>query len=289
MHTKIGSAMSSPSSSARDAIACPVCGAQAVYAYKHPEARIFRCSNCTHAFSDPDSVHGLESYSADYYEQAHRNWFANPNFRLFEWIERQIPSQAQSVIDIGCGRGQFLDYLRAKRPEIRLVGVDLSQNQPRDNIEFHCGDVLDLELGTFDAVVTLATIEHVPDVAGFGRQIHDRCNPGGFAFVMTLDDGSLLYRASRLAWRLGVPVGFDRLYSAHHLHHFTHKSLVTLLERSGLQARRTLHHSVPLKALDLPVSPIARPLFLAGVKAVFTAGDLVGLSYLQTIMVQRGK
>ena len=125
MHTKIGSAMSSPSSSARDAIACPVCGAQAVYAYKHPEARIFRCSNCTHAFSDPDSVHGLESYSADYYEQAHRNWFANPNFRLFEWIERQIPSQARSVIDIGCGRGQFLDYLRAKRPEIRLVGVDL--------------------------------------------------------------------------------------------------------------------------------------------------------------------
>lgn len=258
-------------------------------AYEHPEARIFRCGMCTHAFSDPDSLHRLECYSAEYYEEAHRNWFANPNIQLFERIERQIPATCKSVIDVGCGRGQFLDYLRSKRPDIRLVGVDLSENHPRDGIEFHRGDALDLELGTFDAVVSLATIEHVPDIAGFARRVHDLSNPGGVAFVMTLDDGSLLYRASRLAKLVGMPVGFNRLYSAHHLHHFTNKSLVSLLARAGLQVQRSLHHSVPLKALDLPVSPLFRPLFLAGVKTVFSVGDLVGLSYLQTIMVQRGE
>ena len=270
-----------------DFISCPVCGERARFAYQHPEARIFRCSACSHAFSDPDSLHGLERYSADYYEEAHRNWFANPNFALFDWIERQIPADCKSVIDVGCGRGQFLDYLRSKRRDIRLVGVDLSDNRPRDNIEFHCGDALDLQLGTFDAVVSLATIEHVPDIAGFARRIHDLVNPGGVAYVMTLDDGSLLYRASRLARLAGVPVGFNRLYSAHHLHHFTNKSLVKLLARAGLDVQTTLHHSVPLKALDLPVSPLARPLFLAGVKTVFSVGDLLGLSYLQTIMVRR--
>lgn len=271
----------------RNGVSCPVCGETARFAYKHPEAAIFRCDKCSHAFSDQNSLEGLESYSDDYYEEAHRNWFANPNFALFDWIERHIPASAKSVIDVGCGKGQFLDFLRKRRPDIRLVGVDLSNNQPRDNIEFHHGDALNLDLGTFDAAVSLATIEHVPDVAGFAQRMHDLCNPGGTAVVMTLDDGSLLYRASRLAWRFGVPVGFNRLYSAHHLHHFTHKSLVTLLERSGLKVRETLHHSVPLKALDLPVSPITRPLFLAGVKTVFTAGDLLGLSYLQTIMTQR--
>jgi 2-polyprenyl-3-methyl-5-hydroxy-6-metoxy-1,4-benzoquinol methylase len=157
----------------------------------------------------------VEQYSPEYYEAAHRNWFANPNFALFKWIESQIPSTAISVVDVGCGRGQFLDYLRQKRPNLRLVGVDLSENLDHDGIEFHCGNVLELELGTFDAVVSLATIEHVPDVTAFTERLYDLCNPGGIAFVMTLDDGSLLYRVSRAAWRFGISVGFNRLYSAH--------------------------------------------------------------------------
>lgn len=268
-------------------ITCPVCGEPAGFAYNHPEALIFRCSECTHAFSDPDSLDGFEPYSADYFEEAHGNWFANPNVQMFDWIERQIPSGCRSVIDIGCGRGQFLDFVRSRRPNIRLVGVDLSENHPRDNIEFYSGDVFNLQLGAFDAVVSLHTIEHVPDIRGFAELIRDLTNSGGIAFVMTIDDGSLLYRVSRLARLLGAPVGFNRLYSAHHLHHFTNKSLVRLLARSGLQVRRTLHHSVPLKALDLPVSHLVRPLFLAGVKTVFSLGDLIGLSYLQTMMVHR--
>jgi 2-polyprenyl-3-methyl-5-hydroxy-6-metoxy-1,4-benzoquinol methylase len=278
---------STAAASSRNVVACPVCGHDAQFAYTHPEARIFRCTGCTHAFSDPESLEGLEPYSADYYDEAHRNWFANPNLALFDWIEKRIPSDCQSLIDLGCGRGQFLDFVRARRPNIRLVGVDLSHNVNRDSIEFHCGDALDLKLGAFDAVVSLATIEHVSDVAGFARRIHDFCNPGGIVVVMTLDDGSLLYRASRLALWLGMPVGFNRLYSAHHLHHFTHRSLVRLLERSGLNLLGSLHHSVPLKALDLPVSPLVRPIFLAGVKTVFIAGDLIRLSYLQTIIAQR--
>lgn len=271
----------------RPSIACPVCGEQAQFAYPHPEANIYRCRNCTHAFSDPKSLRETESYSPEYYEETHQNWFANPNFALFAWIDRQIPADARSLIDIGCGRGQFLDYLRANRPNIRLVGVDLSENAPRNNIEFYRGDVSDFQLGSFDVVVTMATIEHVDDVASFAQSIHDVCGPRGIAFVMTLDDGSLLYRASRMAWRLGVSVGFDRLYSAHHLNHFTHRSLVTLLERAGFRAVRSLHCSVPLKALDLPVSPLLRPIFKAGVKTIFSAGDLFGLSYLQTIMVEK--
>ena len=86
---------------------------------------------------------------------------------------------------------------------------------------------------------------------------------------------------------MGVPVGFDRLYSTHHLQHFTNRSLEALLGRAGLQKVRSHHGSVPLRALDLPVLPLVRPLFMAGVKAVFTIGDLFGLSYLQTIMAKR--
>lgn len=268
-------------------VACPVCGAAAQFAYKHPEAQIYRCPACTHAFSDPESLADFEPYSADYYEAAHRNWFANPNIPLFRWIESQLPATVTSVVDVGCGRGQFLDYLREQRPHLRLVGVDLSENENRDGIEFHCGDALELQLGQFDAVVSLATIEHVLDATAFSNRIHELCNPGGLAFVMTLDDNSLLYRVGRLARRFGMPVAFNRLYSAHHLHHFTSKSLSRLLEARGLRCVDTLHHSVPLKALDLPVPGIVRPFFMAAVAILLAVGNMTKLSYLQTILAKR--
>jgi 2-polyprenyl-3-methyl-5-hydroxy-6-metoxy-1,4-benzoquinol methylase len=268
-------------------ISCPVCGSDAGFAYVHPEANIYRCRTCTHAFSDEASIRAAEQYSPDYYEAAHRNWFSHPNFALFDLVERQIPSGATSIIDVGCGRGHFLDYLRSKRPSVRLVGVDLSENTNRHGIEFHRGDILELQLGTFDAVASFATIEHVSNVGAFTRRIHDLCNPGGRAFVMTLDDGSLLYRAGRIAHRLGISVAFNRLYSSHHLHHFTNKSLVRLLENNDLRVQQTFHHSVPLKALDLPVAPLVAPLLLSAVKVLFEVGNLTGHSYLQTLVAVR--
>lgn len=269
-------------------VACPVCAADAPFAYHHPEARIHRCARCTHAFSDPASISAAEEYGPAYYEVAHRNWFEHPNVRLFQWIERQLPSNVTSVIDAGCGKGQFLDYLRKKRPHLRLVGVDLSENENRNGIQFHRGDAAKLELGTFDAVVSLATIEHVVDIGEFAEQLRALCNPGGLAFVMTLDDSGLVYLAARIGRRFGVPVAFNRLYSAHHLHHFTSRSLAQLLERKGLRLRNTLHHGVPLRALDMPpVSALARPVYVAAIASLFAAGRLARRSFLQTVVVER--
>jgi 2-polyprenyl-3-methyl-5-hydroxy-6-metoxy-1,4-benzoquinol methylase len=269
-------------------VACPVCGAPAPFAYDHPDARIYRCRSCTHAFSDPASIREAETYSPEYYEVSHRNWFLHPNIRLFAWIERQLPADVTSVIDAGCGRGQFLDYLHEKRPHLRLVGVDLSRNEDRNGIEFHCGDASKLQLGTFDAVVSLATIEHVADIGEFAEQVRALCKPGGLAFVMTLDEGGTVYRAARLGRRLGVPVAFNRLYSSHHLHHFTARSLAELLERKGLRLRKTHAHGVPLRALDMPpVSKLARPVFVAAVASLFAAGKLARRSFLQTVIVER--
>jgi 2-polyprenyl-3-methyl-5-hydroxy-6-metoxy-1,4-benzoquinol methylase len=230
----------------------------------------------------------MEKYSEDYYEEAHRNWFAHPNMQLFRWIEGQLPKTMRSLVDIGCGRGQFLDFLRGQRPDILLVGVDLSSNADRNGIAFHCGSALELDLGKFDAVVSLATIEHVADANGFAARLYSLCSPGGVVFVMTLDDSSLLYRIARVARQFGMPLAFDRLYSAHHFHHFTHKSLSLLLELNGLKIRQTLRHSVPVRAIDVPIQNfVFRPLVLAAAATLLAAGDLTGWSYLQTIVAVR--
>jgi 2-polyprenyl-3-methyl-5-hydroxy-6-metoxy-1,4-benzoquinol methylase len=269
-------------------LACPICGAAAAFVYPHPEARIYHCQKCTHTFSDPATLEHIEQYSPDYYEEEHRNWFAHPNIRLFRWIERQLPSNIRSVIDVGCGRGQFLDFLRLQRPDLRLVGVDLSPTANRDNIEFHCGNAFELELGTFDAIVSLATIEHIEDASGFARRLYSLCNPGGIVVVMTINEDSLMYRMARAARRIGMTIAFDRLYSAHHLHHFSTKSFEQVLARNGLRVRNRLDQSMPVRAIDVPgTSPLVRPIFFAGAAALLTLGDWIGLSFLQTIVAVR--
>ena len=267
---------------------CPVCGALAAFAYTHPDCRIYRCDGCTHAFTDPASVTNAQHYSPEYFDELHKNWFAHPNVRLFQWIANQIPQNARSVIDVGCGRGHFLDFLRKVRPNLSLVGVDLSNNSDRDGIKFFCGDVLDLELGQFDFVVTMGTIEHVADLARFTDSLCSLCGPHGTVCVMTLDENSLLYRLARIARKLGVPVAFNQLYDVHHLNHFTRRSLAELLSRSKLQVRRRLAHNAPIRAIDVPVrNPLLRQVLIAAVGLTFFTGTLLRCSYLQSVLARR--
>src|SRR6516165_8460369 len=87
----------------------------------------------------------------------------------------------------------------------------------------------------------------------YNKLLASMSNSGGSVVVMTLDDSSLLYRVARLGRLLGASIVFNRVYSAHHLHHFTKRSLGELLERNGLRVEARLGHSVPIRAIDMPV------------------------------------
>jgi hypothetical protein len=133
----------------------------------------------------------------------------------------------------------------------------------------------------------MATIEHVPDAGAFIRMVRGLCSPDGVVITMTIDDNGLLYRMARLGRRVGVPLAFDRLYTAHHLQPFNRKSLAELHTLNGLQISKTYHHGAPMAALDLPVSPVARPIFIAVVWLIFKVGNVLKLSYLQTTVATR--
>jgi SAM-dependent methyltransferase len=76
--------------------------------------------------------------------------------------------------------------------------IDLSANKSSANIEFIQGDVLSAALDRqFSIVVSLATIEHIPNVRSFTRRLRSLAKPNGLAIVMTLNDDSLLYWTAR--------------------------------------------------------------------------------------------
>ncbi len=261
---------------------CPICRSSARLLATHPDADIYRCNQCTHAFSDPESMPEQEAYDSTYFYETHRRWFEHPNTRLFEQIAKVIP-QGSSVLDVGCGRGDLLRYLHRRRHDLQLTGIDHSKNQS-DHIRYIQGDFFKLAIGeSFDFVVSLATIEHVPDCVAFARRLHQLTTPGGIVVVMTINESGLLYALARAGRGAGIRLAFNRLYSRHHLHHFTRQSLRRALESGGLRVSKQIMHNAPVKAMDLPVrNPAADAILRMGVWGIFLAGSMTARTYQQT-------
>jgi len=251
---------------------------------KHPEADLYRCRACSHCFSNPDSIVEAEPYTTEYFDEHHQRWFAHPNTALFATIAKGLPRGA-SVLDVGCGRGDFLRYLRGTRSDLTLTGIDLSPNAPVPGIQFLQGDFLTTPIeGRFDAVVSLAVIEHVADIQAFVNRLKQLARPGGRVTVMTLNESSLLFGLARTGKRLGVSLAFDRLYSRHHLHHFTRNSLRALMEGYGFEIESDVTHNAPLAAIDIPSTNRALDAILrSGMWVLCQVGNATGRAYLQTV------
>jgi SAM-dependent methyltransferase len=270
---------------------CPICNAVGAFECKTSEADLWRCPNCDHCFTDISSVETPEDYDNEYFQVTHRNWFENPNTALFEGVSKFIAHYKPdaSLIDVGCGNGAFLKYVRNRNPHLSLTGIDIARNEPAEGVRFIQGDVLAAEFDRqYDVVVSLAVIEHVLDVKNFIKCLHSLCSPHGFVIVMTLNERSTLYKVARLLRNLGFEGPFERLYSKHHLHHFTPSSLRLLLESNGFSVVKLLRHNAPLAAIDFDSpAPLVSAFLRAGVWGTFMIGSLVSQTYLQTIICQK--
>jgi len=88
---------------------------------------------------------------------------------FFKRIYREIgKSKSQKIIDLGCGEGFLESYLKDKKTDLKIIGVDINpdaigyaqENNPQS--EFLVGDIFNLKMkGDFDLVVMLEVLEHL--------------------------------------------------------------------------------------------------------------------------------
>jgi SAM-dependent methyltransferase len=264
--------------------ACPVCESAACREDEIDDVILYRCPRCDHCFTDVDALEYLGAYD-EAWEALHPNWFANPNTELFEFIRLTIERHKRdaAVIDVGAGRGELLEYLRGRSPELALTGNDVSLHPTIDGVEFVVGDIATTDTGSrrWDVATSLATIEHVADVRGFVQRLRELVVPDGLLIVMTIDERSLLYETARILRRVGYGTAYERLYDRHHLNHFNATSLRTLLDRSGLEIVEVHRHNIPIAAVDMPKES---NLLRLGVWGTFALGRLTGRTYEQTLV-----
>jgi 2-polyprenyl-3-methyl-5-hydroxy-6-metoxy-1,4-benzoquinol methylase len=269
---------------------CSVCEATSFLERRIPDAALYRCPSCDHCFSALDSIDNFEEYATEYYEEIHKRWFTNPNYSLFKYIESFMREMnLSSVIDVGCGKGDFLKYIKKSHPKLSATGVDLSLPPASDEIDFVQGDVFEIDLDQkFDLVVSLATIEHIQDIHHFMRRLKDLSDINGYIIIMTVNEKGMLYKVARQLYRIGYRSPCERLYSKHHLNHFNVSSLARLLTLHKLSIVDTHYHEVPLRSVDIPVSSKATQLFLrVMVWGIFSLGRLADRTSFHTVICRK--
>lgn len=155
----------------------------------------------------------------------HYWWFVSRRRLARSLLQRYAP-RARRVLDLGCGTGAFLQELASKE----AVGLDFSEDALAFCSERKLGQVvlgdaqrLPLKAASFEAVVTLDTLEHVPDDTLALNEIARVLRPGGVVVV-------------------NVPA-FKFLWGPHdvalmHFRRYTKSHLVERLQQAGLQIEK---------------------------------------------------
>lgn len=111
------------------------------------------------------------------------------NIRFFETV---CPSSDLQILEIGCGTGGFLDYLRTEGYNT-AYGIEVDQERIGDGRPYYetlklClmqGEMLGFRSQSFDVVLSFDVFEHIPDTDRHLSEVRRVLKPGGAYLFQT--------------------------------------------------------------------------------------------------------
>ncbi len=108
---------------------------------------------------------------------------------FIDFVEYYLKDKQARIIDLGCGTGQSSFYLA--RAGYKVTGFDFSRKfieYAKKNfleVNFVCGDVASMEFadGSFDALVTYNTVEHLVELEAGLKEMIRIVKPGGSLII----------------------------------------------------------------------------------------------------------
>jgi 2-polyprenyl-3-methyl-5-hydroxy-6-metoxy-1,4-benzoquinol methylase len=232
---------------------CPLCGAQqgsrlfdAADPLSSDRFEVRRCPSCELVYVSPrPSEEQMRAYYPDgYFGKRHP---VLKDFFMGVRVSALPPQPPGSLLDIGCGRGDFLLACRDKGWE--AVGVEQA-DAPIMELRRALGlevvattDIASLPAATFDAVTMWHVFEHMVDPRAMLRQVSRLLKPGGVFVAEVPNFGSWQARLGPRQWfHLDVP---------RHLVHFERATLERMLEAEGFACERWSTFSVEYDAYGM--------------------------------------
>jgi 2-polyprenyl-3-methyl-5-hydroxy-6-metoxy-1,4-benzoquinol methylase len=283
---------------------CACCGSDAS-ALQHRLSLfdVYRCAACTLLFRHPlpmaDSLEELyedETYhDGAYFRNTALDYdLSAPEIRIYRAALAHLARLAPGgrLLDVGCGRGVFLDL--ARKEGFAVSGVELSTRHVRWARERFGLDVCAAEFlssghapGGYDVVTMWDFLEHVLDPVAVLRRARELLAPRGILLVFTIDTSSLFNLVGAALARLSLGLvqrPLELLYDVHHNFYFTRTSLEKLLLAQGFASEAWYGHRAYLgRWLNEPA-----PVWLrAGGAVLDGVGSGIGRPYRRTAICRR--
>lgn len=153
-----------------------------------------------------------------------------------------VPNDVGRVLDIGCGKGNTLAWLKANSGCTWVGGVELfheAASEARKKLDaLYEGDIetldLPIEPESLDVVLCLDVLEHLVDPWRVVRQMHTLLKPGG-SLIASIPNVRNFHVLGPLLLLGEWQYTSDGLLDRTHLRFFTRASAIELLQCSGLE------------------------------------------------------
>ncbi len=167
-----------------------------------------------------------EEYARLYHMEDRYWWFVARRRLALRLLDRVAPRGAKAL-DLGCGAGAVLKALRERGPTIGLdlsdVALSYCRHRGLDDLVRADARHLPFHDGSFDVVVTLDTVEHIPDDLGALREAARVLKPGGL----------LVMNVPAFRWLWG-----PHDVALMHRRRYTRPQVRKLLEEAGFRPER---------------------------------------------------
>lgn len=211
------------------------------YNYNYPgDFKIVKCNNCGLVFLNPRPIDISQFYPDDYLEST-ENWKEKEKYQLKEQQIRKIEKMKKicklkngknKILDIGCGRGEFLYYLKEKGWE--CYGVEKQKSgvlYGRENFKLNIfeGDLLNINFSAqnFDIITLWHVIEHLYYPNETLKEINRILKPKGILIMSLPNIDSFQTKISKdKSYHLDVP---------RHLFFFSPQTIKMMLEKTGFK------------------------------------------------------
>lgn len=154
-------------------------------------------------------------------------------------LRRQMPTKPETLLDFGCGSGQFTRCLGNVMLQTEVVGSDFHADPPPE-LEDHAylsQSQRAVRHGTFDAVIAMHVLEHDNDPELLLKEIVAMVKPGGTVVIEVPNINCVWARLLGRHW--------DAWYVPYHRVHFSRTALNAMINKASLQIVKETNACVP--------------------------------------------